>query len=789
MPTKSLALFRIVTCSLLLSLLGTELYAQKKAGGLWSRTDVAAITKDLDLRNQNPDKFLVYRLNVSALQTVLRAAPLEFSRGAEVDSTVLSIPDPDGKLVRFRIEESPLLSPAIAAQFPNWKTYQGYGIDDSTATARFDWTDSGFHAYVLSSANGTYSIDPYQVNDIVNYQVYYKKDKAPNREFHCNLDEVLSESKTISEVTDQPFDFVAPEFSHGAQVRTFRLGIGTTFEFTNLFRQTGDTDTQAQTRAFNGVVTTVNRVSGVYRKDLAVSFELVSGTNLVYTVNPETPADYANTGSADLNANVTNMNAALTVSGYDVGHVFGSSNNGVAQLSSVCGASKARGYSGQPNPIGDGFDVDYVAHEMGHQFAANHTFNTQSNCNSVPANSRKEPGSAVTIMGYAGICSGNSNVARNSIDTFHVHSQTEAIAFLTSGAGASCGTLAGSNSVPIITPLTNFTIPFNTPFSLTASATDADNDPITYSWEQNDASSALAVYPATTDDDDINLTFRPGFRSYLPTPSGTRVFPSLPFILNNANEAPVFFSGINAAGVNCGSDPATRTCISGEDLPSSARTMNFRVTVRDGVGGVADAGTVLTVVNTVSPFRVSGPNGATTWYAGTNPTITWDVSGTDGGSINAANVKISLSTDGGQTFPTVLFASTANDGSESIASPVIDTTQARIKIEAIGNIFFDISDANFTITSTPATNGVVAGRVVKANGRGVGRVYLVLTGGSPSTTRIALTNSFGYYQFNAIPFAAGYTLTPVSGNGQVYSPANMILNHTTDITTLDFSVQ
>ena len=789
MTFSSPRLSRILTCFVVLGSLAYAAHAQKSSDRVWSRIDASAIPKDLGQRNISPEKFLTYRLNASALRTVLSGAPLEFSLPAKSSSTVLTIPDPNGNFVRFRIEETQLLSPAIAAQYPTWKTYQGYGIDDPTATARFDLTDSGFHGYVLASGKGTFAIDPYQFNDTANYQVFYKNDVAPNRQFHCKLDEMISESKTIAEISKGPLDFLSPEFSHGTQLRTFRLGIGTTTEFTNLFRQTGDTDTQMQTRAFNSVVTTVNRVTGVYRRDLAVSFTLVSGSSLVYIVNPETPADYANSGSPDLNANVTNLNAALGSEGYDVGHVFGSSDNGIAQLSSVCGASKARGYSGQPTPFGDGFDVDYVAHEMGHQFGANHTFNTQANCNSVPANSRKEPGSAVTIMGYAGICSGNSNVSRHSIETFHVHSQTEAITFLTSGAGATCGTLAGSNMIPLIAPLSNFTIPFNTPFLLTASATDGNGDALTYSWEQNDASTALASYPSTTDDDDINLTFRPGFRSYLPVASGTRSFPSLPFILNNANEAPVFFQGMNPVGIDCGNDPASRTCISGEDLPSSARTMNFRVTVRDGQGGVADAGTALTVINTGTPFRVSSPNTATTWFGGTNPTITWDVSGTNGGSINAANVKISLSTDGGQTFPTVLFASTPNDGSESLPAPAINTSQARIKIEAIGNVFFDINDTNFTITTTPVTNALVAGRVVRSNGRGVGRILVTLTGGSPAITRTALTNSFGFYQFDGVQLGASYTLTPGAFNGLVFSPASIMFNHTADVTNLDFTAQ
>ena len=651
-------------------------------------------------RSLVPEKFLTYRLNKNALADVLRAAPLEFSAGARARTVILTIPKPDGTLVRFRLEESPILAPHIAQQFPSWKTYQGYGIDDPGATARFDWTDTGFHGYVLDPA-GSYLIDPYQSNDTENYIVYNKHQfGGPGRNFHCRLDELLDQEK-------MPFDFFGKslepvnEFTHGAQLRTYRLAIATTYEYTNHFRQMGDTDPQAQDRALNQVVISVNRIAAVYRKELAVSFSLVSGTNLTYVTETESPANYANTGSsADLTANQANVDSVIGSANYDIAHLFETTDSGVASLGVVCSSSsKARGLSGQPNPLGDPFDVDYVAHEMGHQFAANHTFNATADCNTSPAIARREPGSAVTIMGYAGICASTSNVQRNSIDTFHVYNLGESINFITTGNGASCGTTSGTNAPPVIAPLSNFTIPFNTPFSLTASATDANGDDLTYNWEQNDPSAATSNYPATTDDDDISLVFRPGFRSYLPTTSPTRSFPSLTYILNNSNEAPITFTGTSATGSICAVE-----CITGEDLPSEARTMNFRVSVRDGVGGISDAGTVLTVVNTTTPFKVTTQNSSpTTWGVGTSQNVTWDVSGTTANGINTANVKISLSTDGGQTFPNVLAASTQNDGTHLVTVPNVPTSTARIKIEAVGNIFFDISDVNFPISASVAT--------------------------------------------------------------------------------------
>ncbi len=660
-----------------------------------------------------PDKFLVYGLNREAMKQVLDDAPLEFTVAARMKEVVLEIPSGDGVLQRFRIEDSPVLSPEIAAQYPDWKTYQGFGIDDPTATARFDFTPTGFHAYILSS-QGTMLIDPFQENDPGNYIVYYKHDLPSRAEnFYCEFDSEIRRDKSPVESPD------APEFSSGTQIRTYRLAMAATAEYTTFFRQPGDTDAQAQTRALNAIVVTVNRVNGIYRRDFAVGLMLVSGTNIIYTNAITDP--YANS-SNDLAANQTTIDTVIGTANYDFGHLVGTGGGGVAQLGVPCRAGvKAQGLTGSPAPVNDAFDIDYVAHEMGHQMGANHTFNegTNGSCGgNRNAGTAFEPGSAATIMGYAGICN-PANLQRNSIDTFHIGSLTEIVAYR-NGTGATCGTVSGSNTIPVLASLTNYSIPFNTPFVLTASATDADGNPLTYSWEELDANLAASNYTTVTDDDDTNLTARPLFRSYVPATANFRNFPALPFILNNSNEPPVYFTGTSPTGIVCSSG----TCVTGEDLPSIARVMNFRVAVRDNQGGSADAGMTVNVVNTTTPFRVLTQNTATTWTGNTSQTITWNVSGTTAAPISAANVRISLSTDGGQTFPIILASSTTNDGTESVLIPNAATTQARIKIEAVGNIFFDINDVNFTIVNgaaapfiTPGTINITAESCGIANGQ------------------------------------------------------------------------
>src|SRR6187399_3028208 len=370
--------------------------------------------------------------------------------------------------------------------------------------------------------------------------------------------------------------------------------------------------------------------------------------------------------------------------------MFGASGGGgnAGCIGCVCvDFQKGRGITSPADaiPQGDNFDIDYVAHEVGHQLGGNHTFSHQLEGTGV----NKEVGAGITIMGYAGITS--FDPAPHSIDIFHEISIAQIQANL---ANKTCpvSVVMTANTAPVVASVSNYTIPISTPFALTASATDPEGDALTYCWEQNDNSTTSGASSVASP----TKTTGPNWLSFSPSASGTRTFPKLATIQ----------AGLNVSGPLPGGDAGANT----EALSSVSRTLNFRLTVRDNkpydpgntIGQTAFADVVVTVTNTAGPFAVTAPNTAVTWNAGSTATVTWSVNGTNAGSVNCANVNILLSTDGGNTFSTVLIAGTANDGSQLITVPSSPSTTCRIKVQSVGNISFDISNTNFTIGGAPA---------------------------------------------------------------------------------------
>jgi uncharacterized membrane protein len=638
----------------------------ESADGIWYDINEATLDSEV-LRLIVPQQYRTIAVRPEALLALLAQAPLEFSEAARQTSVILSLPLPDGTFERFQIFESPIMEPELAAQFPQIKTYLAKGVDDPYASGRLDWTQFGFHAMIWSS-QGIFYIDPYHRETSSEYISFFKRDFAPRDNSFVQeeplgvLDPALVE--TINSTT---------ALAVGEQLRTYRTAVAATGEYT-VFHGGTVPDGMA------AVVTAMNRVSGIYEREVAVRMVLIANNNLIIYTNGATDPYSNNDGFAMLAQNQTNLDNVIGSANYDLGHVFSTGGGGVASLGVTCRAGlKARGVTGLPSPTGDPFYVDYVAHEIGHQFAANHTFN--GNAGSCSGGNRNaatayEPGSGSTIMAYAGICS-PQNIQTYSDDYFHSMSFSEIIAYTTTGSGSSCGTVTNTgNSAPVVSVgAGGFTIPMQTPFTLTGSATDADGDPLTYNWEQFNL--GAAGHPNTPVGD------APIFRSFLASPSPSRTFPRMSDIVNN-----------------------TQTM--GEILPTYSRILTFRLTVRDNrelpsAGGVAFNTLSFNVTNTAGPFLVTAPNTPVTWSGNSNQTVTWNVAGTNVAPVNCTNVDILLSTDGGYTYPITIVSNTPNDGSQAIFAPNVATTTARVKVACANNVFFDISNSNFTITESSLT--------------------------------------------------------------------------------------
>ncbi|MCG8427250.1 MAG: M12 family metallo-peptidase [Chromatiales bacterium] len=659
-----------LTASVLSALyLAAPAQAAESEDGLWS--DLSAATKAAAAEQEiKPLKYRLLSLDKNQFDSLVAKAPME---GASAKApTIFSLPLPDGGFERFEVIETQLMHPDLAAKFPGTKTYKGIGYDNPAAWIRFDWTSTGgFHGFAKTS-KGTVYVDPYTKNSKTQYMSYFRKHfMRPFKDMQVEtppqkLDDGYQVPQTKATIK-----------SSGSQLRTYRLAVAATGEYTAYFGGT--------TGAHNAIVSAINRVTGIYENDIAVSFQLIGNNDSLIHTNSSTDPYSNYDGVAMLSQNQNHITSTIGSSNYDVGHVFSTGGGGIASLRVPCKDSyKARGVTGSYSPTNDPFWVDYVAHELGHQFGGNHTFNgTQSSCGGGNRNSGTayEPGSGSTIMAYAGIC--GSDDVQNSSDTadgisddyFHVESIDEMVAYTTTDFGNTCGTVTATGNTP---PTANagaggFYIPHSTPFVLTGTATDPNGTAsLTYTWEQYDLGPAGSGSPSAS-------SLGPLFRSREGTTNTKRYFPQMADILSGANGN------------------------SWEVLPSISRELNFKLTVRDkdnsqvGTGGVDSDLLTFNVDGNSGPFRVTSQNNSTSYQAGDSVNVTWNVAGTNTAPVSCPSVDIQLTTDGGQTFST-LAASTPNDGTQSVTIPSIETSTARIVVGCSNNIFFDIADSNFSIT-------------------------------------------------------------------------------------------
>ncbi len=628
--------------------------------------------------NFQPAAFKLFTLDEHAIRTVLALAPYEKTTAVEKSGQFITVPLGDGTTMQFSFVEAPVMEPGLYAKYPQIRSYIGKGTGDKTATLRCCITSLGFSGMITRPGKPNYYIS--SVNNAAGlYAVYDRDDKSKaSRPFEC---------KTETASKDHPVIDGKPSSASGVNdgvLRTYRFAVESGAEFSKLFLDGTEADDAARkAKVLSALVIDLVRINGVFETDFGVRLQYVNNEDTIIFLNgktdPFTPGILAyllgrwNTQSQQtLDKYIGNAN-------YDVGHLLmGTPAGGNAGcIGCVCVAGqKGSGATGFTDDLtADPFVIDFWAHEIGHQFGANHTFDYQSE----GTIAQIEPGSGSTIMGYAGT-TGANDVQPHSDPYFSAASIQQVTTYIQSSTGDGCAVKEITNNNPVTANGgADYTIPQSTPFILTGTGSDGDaSDALSYCWEQNDVfktNGTSSSFPSPTS------TTGPQFRSYIPLTNGQRMFPSLASILDggNANQWEV--------------------------LPAVSRLLNFRLTVRDnhpGNGNTASDDVKISVTADAGPFKITSPNNDVTIPEGSTQTITWDVANTDAAPVSCTNVKISLSLDGGISFPYTLAASTPNDGSEDVTVPLIpaSTTAARIKIESVGNIFFDISDVNFSVDGT-----------------------------------------------------------------------------------------
>jgi hypothetical protein len=575
-------------------------------------------------------------------------------------SLLIDLPLPNGEFAQFRLSTSVVMTKALADKYPSIKTFTGYQINAPEHSGRFDLTPHGFHG-VFNYKKEKVFIEPISQANNHQYQSYFKKDALPLTKMSSGRR--LAPRKNTLPVL--PLKHIAKKTMKKTSndLITYKIAMAATGEYS-------DFHGGSKEKSLAAIVTLLNRVNDVYSRDLAIQFELVADNDAIIFLDSATDP-FTNTDE-DIDSISQVINAAIGRDNYDIGHLVGTGGGGLASFAVVCSSSKAEGITGSDRPTADAFHIDYVAHEIGHQFGAEHTFNgTQEACDeNRVSTSAYEPGSASTIMGYAGICA-SQNLQNGSDPYFHIHS-IDQISQFKQHISESCGAKTQlSNTAPTVNAGSDYTIPARTPFTLIGSAIDIDNDVLTYSWEQFDLGEATA----SKADDQIDNGSNPLFKALPPTTKTIRTLPAMSDILANR-------------------------VVYGETLPTTTRELNFRLVVRDNQGNVSDDATKLNVITNQQGFTLNQPSNWNT----SKQLVTWNTADTELAPVSCSQVNLILSVDSGLTFNQTLATKIANDGSEEINLPQLTTEKARLKLTCENNIFFAINNQDFQINSQGSSN-------------------------------------------------------------------------------------
>jgi subtilisin-like proprotein convertase family protein len=626
----------------------------QQTGIYWENSVQVQARPTLSGRVLKPRSAQAFVLSETPFRRQLEALP-----PGGMGEVVLSFPDASGRLQNYRVRENPVMAPELQRRYPGIRSFIGYGMEGNPARVRFSFSHKGLQATVTDpSENQTLYLekDPDRPGT---YLLFARSALQPTEQgWKC---------KTPSETGKDLPPATAAQLVDDQQLRRYRVAIAASGEYTQYHGGT-------VADALAAINATLTRVNEVFERDLAIALELVPDNDRVIFTDPETDPFESSPNSEVQQA----LDSLIGAPEYDLGHLFdqGGDSGNAGFIGSVCvDGRKGSAFARNVTPEGDRFDLDFVAHEMGHQLGANHTWSFQSEGTGVQA----EPGSGSTIMGYAGITQ-NDDVQSVGDDYFHYYSILQISQYV---SGTSCAALTPlANTPPVITPVPDFVIPRGTAFVLEGAATDANpTDVLTYAWEQIDDG------VVTRDSFGPENPAGANFRSRRPVTEPRRFFPLLSRV---------------ASGNLTQTDPLPGTAW--ETVATIGRELNFALTVRDnapGGGQVTSEVSTVTVREDAGPFRVLSQSQAETFEMGSVQEVSWDVAGTGGAPINAQLVDLYLSADGGLSFPLKIASNLPNTGSARVQIPRVPTPSGRFVVRAADNIFFALNSTDFEIAERP----------------------------------------------------------------------------------------
>lgn len=625
----------------------------------------------------------VYSMDINTLKNKLILAPTNTSNESGI---IIDLPTSDGNIQKYMVWEASVLSPKLQEKYPNIRSYVGKSLEDPSVYLRFSVTPLGLSSSIFKSDENSDFIESHNINGSTYYEVH-NSNKARNN-FICSTAELISKHQS-----DESSGLTHNKASNQV-FKTYRLALSVPGEYSAFFGGTKE-------KALAAMTNTMTRVNGVFEKDMAINFQFIDNVDdLIFTDASTDPysapdegmADHPTYGSApyylstwqvELQTYLTNN---LGEDKYDIGHFFGSEGGGgnAGCIGCVCDTAfpdgKGSGMTSPANqiPSGDKFDIDYVAHEIGHQMGANHTYSFIWEGTGVNV----EPGSGSTIMGYAGIT--YQNVQANSDDYFTHNSILQVQNNIkTKGCGIERPILNTPPSIQLTK--TFYQIPLSTAFKLDATITDVENDAVLTTWEQNNSGTN-----ATTGDNSKvkeTKTTGPNFRSFSPVKETYRYFPKFSSILAGK----LLHSGTGNAVW--------------ESLTSVTRTYDFTITARDynPEGPQTQNGTVkVRALNGFGPFVVNTPDTGDNKLAinASNFNVTWDVAKTNEAPIETTKVKVSISWDAGNTFEELGIVDNTGTANFQMPANAKEVSNGYIMIEAVDNIYLAVKKFSSGVLAT-----------------------------------------------------------------------------------------